>query len=141
MLADSLIDVFDSNTNLIWTTEGLRKVIASFEHENAHIKTTFGKISDDEWRVGFKSDRNPTLAAAIRLFSGVFQAVTEFLEVRQPMTLLFASEAQDLGELYDEYLKRQDTTLAQMGYEMDQVQAAALTEFTIRKKAPSDWQE
>jgi hypothetical protein len=34
------------------------------------------------------------------------------------MTLLFASDAQDLGELYDEYLKRQDTTLAQMGYKM-----------------------
>jgi hypothetical protein len=140
-LADSLIDVFDSNTNLIWTTEGLKKVIASFEHENAYIKTTFDKISDDEWRVGFKSDRNPTLAAAIRVFSGVFQAVRGFLEVRQPMTLLFASEAQDLGELYEAYLKRQDTTLAQMGYEMDQVQAAALTKFMIRKKAPSDWQE
>jgi hypothetical protein len=66
-LADSLIDVFDSNTNLIWTTEGLKKVIASFEHENAYIKTTFDKISDDEWRVGFKSDRNPTLAAVPKM--------------------------------------------------------------------------
>jgi hypothetical protein len=140
VLADSMLAVFDSDTNLIWTTEGLNRVIASFELGNAHIKTTFDKTSDDEWQVGFESDRNPTLAA-IRVFSGVFQSVREFLEVRQPMTLVFASNAQDLGELYDEYLKRQDTTLAQMGYKMDQVQAAALTEFTIRKKAPSDWQE
>ena len=57
------------------------------------------------------------------------------------MTLMFASKAQDLGGLYEAYLKRQDTTLAQMGYEMDQVQAAALTEFTIRKKTPSAWRE
>jgi hypothetical protein len=141
VLADSLIHVFDSNTDLIWTTDGLKKVIASFEHENAYIKTTFDKISDDEWRIGFKSDRNTTLAAAIRVFSGVFHSVREFLEVRQPMRLVFASKAQDLGELYDEYLKRQDTTLAQMGYKMEQVQAAALTEFTIRKKTPSAWRE
>jgi hypothetical protein len=54
---------------------------------------------------------------------------------------VFASKAQDLGELYEAYLKRQDTMLAQMGNEMEQVQAAALTEFTIRKKTPSAWRE
>jgi hypothetical protein len=141
VLADSLIAVFDSDTNLTWTTEGLNRVIASLEHRNAHIKTTFDKISDDQWRVGFESDQNSTLASAIRIFNGVFQSVREFLEVRQPMSLLFSSKAQDLGELYDEYLKRQDTMLAQMGYEMEQVEAATLPEFTIRKKAPSDWRE
>jgi hypothetical protein len=141
VLADSLIAVFDSNTNLIWTTEGLNKVIASFEQGNAHIKTTFDKISDDQWRVGFESDQNSTLASAIRIFSGVFQSVREFLEVRQPMTLVFASKSQDLGELYEAYLKRQDTTLAQMGYEMEQMKATPLAEFTIRKKTPSAWRE
>ena len=141
VLADSLIAVFDSDTNLIWTTEGLKKVIASFKLGDAHIGTTFDKISDDEWQVGFEPDQNLPMASAIRVFSGVFQAVREFLEVRQPLVLVFASKAQELGELYEAYLKRQDTTLAQMGYEMDQVQAAALTEFTIRKKAPSDWRE
>jgi hypothetical protein len=55
--------------------------------------------------------------------------------------IVFARKAQELGELYDEYLKRQDTTLAQMGYVMEQVQAAALTEFRVRKKAPSAWRE
>jgi hypothetical protein len=141
VLSDSMLAVFDSDTNLIWTTEGLNGVIASFELGNAHIKTSFDKTSDDEWQVGFESDRNPTLAAAIRVFSGVFRSVREFLEVRQPMTLVFASNAQDLGELYDDYLKRQDTTLAGMGYKMEQVQAAALTEFRVRKKAPSAWRE
>lgn len=48
VLADSMITVFDSNTNLIWTTEGLNRAIASFKLENAHIRITFDKISDDE---------------------------------------------------------------------------------------------
>jgi hypothetical protein len=141
VLADSLIDVFDSDTNLTWTTEGLNRVIASFELENAQIKTTFNQISDDEWQVGFESDQNLPMTSAIRVFSGVFQSVREFLEVRKPIALLFARKAQDLGELYDAYLKRQDTMLARMGYEMEQLQAATLAEFTVRKKAPSDWRE
>jgi IS5 family transposase len=57
------------------------------------------------------------------------------------MTLVFASKAQDLGELYEAYLKRQDTTLARMGYEMEQVKATPLIEFTILKKTPSDWRK
>jgi hypothetical protein len=88
VLADSMIAVFDSNTNLIWTTEGLNSASAFFKLGSAHTKTTFDKISDDEWQVGFESDRNHTPASAIRVFSGVFQAVREFLEVRQPMTLV-----------------------------------------------------
>jgi hypothetical protein len=61
--------------------------------------------------------------------------------VRQPMTLLFASEVQDLGELFETYLKPQDTTVARMGYEMEQVEVTHLAEFTIRKKTPSAWRE
>jgi hypothetical protein len=141
VLANSLIAVFDSDTNLTWTTEGLKKVIASFKLGDADIRTMFDKISDDEWQVGFESDQKTTPASAVRVFSGVFQSVREFLEVRQPMALVFASKAQELGELYAAYLKRQDTTLAQMGYEMEQVKAAPLTEFTIRKKIPSDWRK
>jgi hypothetical protein len=57
------------------------------------------------------------------------------------MTLVFASKSQDLGELYEAYLTRQDTTLAQMGYEMEQIMATPLAEFTIRKKTPSAWRE
>jgi hypothetical protein len=75
VLANSMIAVFDSNTNITWTTEGLNKVIASFKLGNAHIRTTFDKISDDEWQIGFESDQNPTLASAIRVFSGVFHSV------------------------------------------------------------------
>ena len=72
VLANSLIAVFDSDTNLTWTTEGLKKVIASFRLGDAHIRTTFDKISDDKWQVGFESNQRTTPAAAIRVFSGVF---------------------------------------------------------------------
>jgi hypothetical protein len=47
------------------------------------------------------------------------------------------SNAQDLGELYEAYLKRGDTT-AGLGYGMEQVKATLLTDLTIRKKTLSD---
>ena len=89
------------------------------------------------------SDRqsaNEIVQSSIRVFSGVFQTVREFLEVRQPMKLVFASKSQSLGELYETYLQRQNTTLAQLGYEMEPVmESSPLAEFTIRKKTPSAW--
>jgi hypothetical protein len=55
------------------------------------------KITETDWRVGFDvtSDRQSAIQivqSSIRIFSGVFQAVREFLEVRQPMWLVFASK-------------------------------------------------
>jgi len=49
VLADSMMAVFDSNTNLTWTTGGLKKVIASFKLGDARNRTTFDRISDEEW--------------------------------------------------------------------------------------------
>ena len=144
-LAEAVIAAFDSNTEITWTTEGVSTVIASFTQGPAEVKTTFLKITETDWRVGFEvtSDRQSPIQimqSSIRIFSGVFQAVGEFLEVRQPMRLVFASKSESLGELYETYLRREDTTLAKMGYEMEPVvQSSPFTEFAIRKTMPSAW--
>jgi hypothetical protein len=89
-----------------------------------------------------KASASENIHASIRVFSGVFQAVREFLEVRQPERLVFASKEEALGHLYEEYLQRQDTSLRQMGYRtVSPVKISPLVEFAIEKTTPSEWRE
>jgi hypothetical protein len=146
ILAEAVIAAFDSNTEITWTTDGPSTAIASFTSNGTKVTTTFNKMGNSEWQVGFdvladKSSANEIARSSIRIFSGVFQAVREFLEVRQHMRLVFASKEEALGRLYESYLARQDTTLAQMGYEMATLKSTPLVEFAIQKKAPSAWRD
>jgi hypothetical protein len=146
ILVEAVIAAFDSNTELTWTNEGSGQAIARFDLLGVHVDTTFTETAKNEWRVGFDvtstASASENIHAAIRIFSGVFQAVREFLEVRQPQRLVFASKEEALGHLYEEYLQRQDTPLRQMGYRMAQaVKMSPLSEFAIEKTTPSEWKE
>jgi len=66
--------------------------------------------------------------------------VREFLEVRQPDRLVFASKEESLGHLYEEYLQRQDAPLRSMGYGIvSPVKMSPLAEFAMEKTTPSEW--
>jgi hypothetical protein len=144
-LAEAVIAAFDPNTEITWTTEGLAEVIASFTQGPAKVKTTFLKITEADWRVGFevipeRPATNEVMESSMRILSGVFHTVREFLEVRQPIRVVFAGKSDSLGELYETYLKREDTSLAKMGYEMEPVvESAPFAELAIRKSMPSAW--
>jgi hypothetical protein len=144
ILAESLIAAFDSDAQLTWLTEGPGQAIARFDVSGARIDTTFTETAKSEWRVAFdvtsKASASENIHASIRVFSGVFQADREFLEVRQPQRLVFASKEEALGRLYEEYLQRQDTPLRQLGYRMaSPVKMSPLMEFAIEKVTPSEW--
>ena len=125
-IVEAFIAAFDSNTELTWTTggatDGQGEAIARFEISGTCVDTTFAETRKNHWRVGFDvisdASASENIHASIRIFSGVFQAVREFLEVRQPQELVFASKEEGLGRLYEEYLRRQDTPLRQLGYRM-----------------------
>lgn len=143
-LADSVVAAFDSNAEIVWSAEGLAEARASFSVNGVQTTVTFTSVSRREWQVGFdvKGNQPATQIAhsSIRIFSGVFQAVREFLEVRQPERLVFASKEEALGRLYEAYLQRQDTALAELGYEMQTPSRVdPVTEFVIQKKTPSAW--
>jgi hypothetical protein len=146
ILAEAFIAAFDSNTELTWITQGTGQAIARFEASATRVETTFTETRKAEWRVAFevtsKASASENIHASIRVFSGVFQAVREFLEVRQPERLVFASKEEALGRLYEEYLQRQDTSLRQMGYRtVSPVKISPLVEFAIEKTTPSEWRE
>lgn len=143
-LAEAMIAAFDSRTKIIWTTSGIGTAIATFTHNGLLVTTTFANIGGEAWQVGFAlspDSKSATAAvhASIRIFSGVFQAVREFLEVRQPQRLVFASKNESLGSLYETYLERQDTALKQMGYHMASTRIDPLVEFALEKSTPSAW--
>jgi hypothetical protein len=146
VLAEAFIAAFDSNTELTWATGGSGEAIARFEVSGARVATTFTQTEENHWRVGFevtsKASASENIHASIRIFSGVFQAVREFLEVRQPEELVFASKEEGLGRLYEEYLQRQDTPLRQLGYRMvAPIKSTPLAEFAIVKTTPSEWKD
>lgn len=108
------------------------------------VITTFAETGSNEWRVAFdvssSASASESVHSSIRVFSGVFQALREFLETRQPRRLVFASKEEALGRLYEEYLQKQDTSLRRLGYRMiAPLRSSPLMEFTIEKTTPSDW--
>ncbi len=144
-VAKAMIAVFDSTTEITWTTEALGTALASFIYRDLLVTVTFAQVSEREWQVGFDvaPDAGPTRAAivgSVRILSGVFQAVREFIEVRQPIRLVFASKQEALGHLYETYMQRQDTELAQLGYRMVTTRVDPLVEFALEKSTPSAWQ-
>ncbi len=143
-VAEAMLAVFDLKTRLTWTTAGVGAVLATFTHNGFLVTTTFAKISEDEWQVGFATapdfvSGTAALISSVRVLSGVFQAVHEFLEVRQPARLVFASKQEALGNLYETYLERQDTALKQLGYHMATTHVDPLIEFALEKSTPSAW--
>lgn len=146
VLAEALIAAFDSNAEITWITQGAGVTIARFEVGVARVDTTFTETSRNQWRVGFdvssRASASESIHNSIRVLSGVFQSVCEFLEVRQPERLVFASKEEALGHLYEEYLQRQDTSLRQLGYRMAApVNSSPLREFSIEKVSPSQWKD
>lgn len=119
--------------------------IATFIHNDLLVTTTFAEVGQGEWQVGFAispemQPANAIAQSSIRIFSGVFQAVREFLEVRQPIRLVLASKQEALGHLYETYMQRQDTELAQFGYRMVITRVDPQVEFALEKSTPSAWQ-
>jgi hypothetical protein len=119
---------------------------ASFLVEGDTVLVHFQKVEEIAWLASFEvgeSSKSPTqiVRNSVRILSGVFFAVREFLEVRQPERLTFASKDESLGNLYETYLSREGTTLHQMGYRVaPPMKASPLTDFQIEKTSPSDWQ-
>ena len=144
-VAEAMLAVFDSKTMLVWTTTGAGTAIATFTYNGFQVATTFAKVSENEWQVGFalapdpRSGTTEGFYSSVRILSGVFQAVHEFLEVRQPARLVFASKQEALGSLYETYLERQDTALKQLGYRMVTKHIEPLVEFALEKSTPSAW--
>ena len=53
---------------------------------------------------------------AFRILNGVFQAVREFVQTRQPDIVILTAKSEDLASIYATYLRRESGTLELLGY-------------------------
>lgn len=146
LLIESMLMSFDSQAELTWNLASPTEATASFVHSGDKVTITFLQTLPIEWRASFDVHSAATFTgekarSSIRIFSGVFQAIEEFLTICQPQRLVFASKEEGLGRLYETYLARQDSNLRNLGYRSEQTKASLLAEYAIIKTTPSAWSE
>ena len=142
VLTEAILDSFVVSPGVTWGVESTGVVLASFTSSAIKARIRFVETGN-EWQADFEVDSEHVsatqlVAASIGILNGEFQAVREFLEVRRPMKLVFSSEYEALGGLYETYLGRQTTTLSQLGYEMRMPLCnTPQTRFEIENTTPS----
>lgn len=78
---------------------------------------------NEPWHVIFEVDQSDSTAAvhaAFEIFNGVFQAVEEFIDVREPETVVFATKRDKLAGIYQTYLRKESATLEKLGYKLEE---------------------
>ncbi len=110
-LAEFMAESFNSNVPLTWDLSGLARAVA-FERRG----------NGGPWHVTFevaKGDSTEIAHSAFAIFNGVFQAVAEFIEVRAPETLVFATKRDELANIYQTYLRKWSAKTEELGYRLD----------------------
>jgi hypothetical protein len=109
------------------------KVIVTFEQRDPN----------SSWHVVFEvdnTDSTATVHSSFEIFNGVFQAVEEFVEVREPDTLVFATKRDKLAGIYQTYLRKESATLERLGYALDGPHRVdPYVEFLLRRVGPTGW--
>jgi hypothetical protein len=106
--AEAIVASFDSHPEVKWVQLATSEVKASFVVEGDTVLVQFEQVDETAWRANFEvqdCSKTPTeiVSNSMLILSGVFHAVREFLEMRQPERLTFADN-EALGNLYDAFL-------------------------------------
>jgi hypothetical protein len=142
--AEFMAESYRSNVLLTWNLASQRCATASFVVDSVKVVVSFvQRDANEPWHVAFevdKGERTEIAHTAFALFNGVFQAVEDFVGVREPETLVFATKKDSLVGIYQTYLRRESATLESLGYRLDgPLHIEPYTEFVLRRVKPSDW--
>ncbi|HYP12381.1 MAG TPA: hypothetical protein VEQ63_00535 [Bryobacteraceae bacterium] len=143
--AEFAAESFESEVCLNWRLVSVRHAIATFTAGTVRVEVAFEQREDDgSWHAaGFHVTAGTAAdgaAMAFRIFNGVFQAVREFVETREPAELVFTAKSDDLVSIYATYLRRERANMEQLGYALDgPVRVDPYTEFILRRIPPSNW--
>ena len=145
-LADVIAESFYSEVKVNWKLKSITDAIAQFSVRSIAVEVDFEQREHNgPWHVGFNTvqgevaDRtNMTLAFPI--FNGVFQAVREFIETREPEAVVFIAKDEDLASVYEAYLRRERNSIEEIGYQLEGPhRVEPYTEWTLRRVKPSSW--
>ena len=142
--AEFMADSFRSNVPLAWDLSGVSHVTASFFIDSIQVIVTFERReASGPWYVLFevqKAESTEVAHSAFAIFNGVFQAAEEFIDVRRPDTLVFATKRDELAGVYQTYLRRESTTIERLGYRLEgPVRVEPYSEFLLRRMTAPQW--
>ena len=145
-LAEFMAESFNSNVPLTWDLSGLSRALASFVVDSIKVTVSFEQRGDGgPWHVVFeveKGDSTEAVHSAFAIFNGIFQAVGEFIEVREPETLVFATKRDELAGIYQIYLGKWSTRIEELGYRLEgPIRVEPYTEFLVKRAKPSGWRD
>jgi hypothetical protein len=142
--AEFMAESFDSNANLFWDYPRRSQATAKFIVDRIKVIVSFEqRDTNGPWHVVFEVDQGDSTAAvhsSFEIFNGVFQAVEEFIEVRAPETVVFATKRDKLAGIYQTYLRKESPTLEKLGYELEGPHRVdPYMEFVLKRTKPSGW--
>ena len=144
--AEFMAESFRSNVPLTWNLSSPTKATAGFALGSVKVIVSFEQREPlQAWHIAFevdKGEKTEAVYSAFSIFNGVFQAVEEFIEVRQPETLVFATKRDELAGIYQTYLRKESATLESLGYTLEAPHRIdPYTEFTLRRVMPPQWKK
>jgi hypothetical protein len=143
--AEFIAESFHSEACVTWKLQSTSHAIASFIVNGVAAEVSFEQREPGgPWPVAFTVARvepaERAVVSAFRIFNGVFQAVREFIETRQPEIVVFISKDEDLAGIYETYLRRERSAIETLGYRLEGPDRVdPYTQFTLRRIAPSAW--
>jgi hypothetical protein len=142
--AEFMAESFNSETHLVWDYPRPSLATAAFGVDGLKVVVSFEqRDTGGPWHVLFEVDQSDSTAAvhsSFEIFNGVFQAAEEFLQVREPEAVVFATKRDKLAGIYRTYLRRESTTLEKLGYKLEGPHRVdPYMEFMLRRVKPSGW--
>ncbi len=139
-----MAESFNSHAKLVWDYPRRSHATATFSVDGIKVTVSFEqREATGPWHVVFEVDQSDSTAAvhsAFEIFNGVFQAVEEFIDVREPETVVFATKRDKLAGIYQTYLRKESATLEKLGYKLEGPHRVdPYVEFTLKRMKPSGW--
>ena len=142
--SEFMAESLHSEAKLNWNLEDGDHVTATFAVDEIKVVVSFEQREHNgPWHVIFEvepSDSTAAVHSSFEIFNGVFQAVEEFIEVREPETLVFATKRDKLAGIYQTYLRKESATLEKLGYKLEGPHRVdPYMEFILKRVKPSEW--
>jgi hypothetical protein len=142
--AEYMAESFNSNAKLVWDYPRHSHATATFGVDGIQVIVSFEqREATGPWHVVFEVDQSDSTAAvhsSFEIFNGVFQAVEEFIEVREPETMVFATKRDKLAGIYQTYLRKESSKLEKLGYRLGGPHRVdPYMEFVLKRVRPSGW--
>jgi hypothetical protein len=144
--AEFIAESFDSDVHVNWKLKTTRHAVAAFAVKSITVEVDFEQREHDgPWHVSFNTLHGEVAdlkneMLAIRRLNGVFQAVHQFIETREPQAVVFIAKDEDLASIYSAYLRREKTKVESLGYRIEGPHRVdPYTEWTLSRTKPSGW--